>query len=807
MPEWRLRGEVGGSPCTFPLREGDNPIGSVRGNAVVLPVRGVSRRHARLSFCDGAAVVEDAGSRNGVLVNGARVSRATLHAGDRLRLGPVELCLEQVAADEERIRAAVPAAPDRTPGSGPLHGPGVTPTATAAQDDRSARFATVAIGALVAQQIAGKAARDALFLTSFDVRTLPFALLGGALLSAGAVLLFARAQAALSPRRVVPGAIAANAALLVLEWALSLFWRPAAAAVFYLHMALFGVTLASGFWSLVNERFDPHRAKRLVGRIGTGASAGGVIGGLFAWAASALVPVPATLLLMAGLSLLALLALRGLARGAVEAPAERGAPDLLAGFRTLGDSAHLRTLGAFVMLCAAVEVLLEFGLSVQAFGAGLRGGPLLAFFSAFQTGAGLLGLALQALLARRALEGLGLASTAALRPATVACSGLVGALVPGLGSALLARGVDVAFHHSLFRSAYELFYTPLPSVQKRSAKALIDVGCEKLGSAAGGALALALLATGTLAPRLLPASAALGAAGAVLLCRRLHTGYVRSLADSLRSGALQLAPDDVQDSTTLHVWSAAAPPGTQGEASLLHAVRGLHAADPDEVRAALRRAEPLGPTLAGHVLPLLARDDVFPEALRALRRAAPRVTGLLLDALLDPSQPLPLRLRVPRVLRGCPTQRAFDGLLLGLDEPVFELRLECGAALDRLTQRCPGLQLRAEALTAAARRELEDWPADPGQAGRRLDHLGHLLASLHDRPLLRLAFSALRSDERQRGTALEYLGNVLPAELSGAFVAALGGEPGSTSGRSSAELVTELRRRLDAPQGAHSEKG
>ena len=32
--------------------------------------------------------------------------------------------------------------------------------------------------------------------------------------------------------------------------------------------------------------------------------------------------------------------------------------------------------------------------------------------------------------------------------------------------------------------------------------------------------------------------------------------------------------------------------------------------------------------LSEHLPDLLARDDVFPEALRALRRAAPRVTGL-----------------------------------------------------------------------------------------------------------------------------------------------------------------------------------
>ena len=44
-----------------------------------------------------------------------------------------------------------------------------------------------------------------------------------------------------------------------------------------------GALVISGFWSVVNERFDPHSAKGMVSRIGTGATVGGVVGGLVAW--------------------------------------------------------------------------------------------------------------------------------------------------------------------------------------------------------------------------------------------------------------------------------------------------------------------------------------------------------------------------------------------------------------------------------------------------------------------------------------------------------------------------------------------
>jgi hypothetical protein len=47
----------------------------------------VSRRHALLRFRDGAWIVSDLSSTNGITVNGARVGRCQLRPGDRLGLG------------------------------------------------------------------------------------------------------------------------------------------------------------------------------------------------------------------------------------------------------------------------------------------------------------------------------------------------------------------------------------------------------------------------------------------------------------------------------------------------------------------------------------------------------------------------------------------------------------------------------------------------------------------------------------------------------------------------------------------------
>jgi pSer/pThr/pTyr-binding forkhead associated (FHA) protein len=54
----------------------------------------VSRRHAQLTHRDGKWVIQDLASTNGTLVNGERVGRAALRAGDLVTLGELTILLD-----------------------------------------------------------------------------------------------------------------------------------------------------------------------------------------------------------------------------------------------------------------------------------------------------------------------------------------------------------------------------------------------------------------------------------------------------------------------------------------------------------------------------------------------------------------------------------------------------------------------------------------------------------------------------------------------------------------------------------------
>ncbi|WP_437722390.1 hypothetical protein [Sorangium sp. So ce861] len=791
----------------------------------------------------------------------------------------------------------------------------------ASESSRPVLIAALASGAMIAQQVAGRATRDALFLASFGADDVPKVMAAGAALSFGAVLLLSRALLQLSPARVVPATCAASSVLLGLEWALALRSPGAAALVFYLHVAVFGATLISAFWSLVNERFDPHTARHSMGRIAGGGTLGGVIGGVFAWRAGHLMDAPTMLLALAGLSGLAALAtyllgasLPGATPAGAEGHAEHHAGAAAAGtaaaaasgastaaspsgLRALRESPHLRDLALLVGLGAVSGALFDVALSAEAAAAMRDRNELLSFFALFHLSVSLLSFLVQSLAATFSLDRLGLAATIGILPAAVLTSSLSIVVAPRLWSASIVRATEAVLRNSLFRSGYELLYTPLPPDQKRSIKTLIDVGFDRIGTAAGSGLAMVLLA---LAPGgSLPLLIGLGTAAAgvtLLFTPRLHRGYVAALEGSLRSGAVSLDPANVVDATTRRTLSgtvdalsrdkvlaelaalrrgtAARPdagrapgdgerislagppisarppvsahapgdgprgrlPPEGGERTIaegplsarsasaalssdpvLAAVADLRSGEPERVRRALAR-EP-DPALVPHLLPLLERDGLISDAIRALRAVAPRATGQLLDALLDPAVSLAVRRRIPRVLQACPTQRAADGLMLGLADERFEVRYQCGVALARLLQQRAPIQLRRDDVIAAATREIaidrRVWDAQPPNASppgeaplsarllvertsRSLEHVFRVLSLCLEREPLEIAYRALHADDAHlRGTALEYLENVLPAPIRESLWPYLGARPAAP-----AEPLTAAEPRAGEPGAA-----
>src|SRR5689334_4383578 len=115
-----------------------------------------------------------------------------------------------------------------------------------------------------------------MFLARFPATSLPTVIGASAVLSLVAVSMTSRLMARKGRSRFVPALFALNALAFVLEWALAPSFSGVSAAAIYVHTSVAGGLMISGFWSIVNERFDPHVARRNIIRITTGATLGGL---------------------------------------------------------------------------------------------------------------------------------------------------------------------------------------------------------------------------------------------------------------------------------------------------------------------------------------------------------------------------------------------------------------------------------------------------------------------------------------------------------------------------------------------------
>lgn len=681
------------------------------------------------------------------------------------------------------------------------------------------RLAMLTAALAVGQQVAGKSLREGLFLSTFALGDLPKAMLGSALLAIPVALLVARVMTTLGPGRLAPVLFALSAALSLLEWALLPRLPRAIALLVYLHVSIGGALLMSTFWSIVNERFDPHTLKRLVGRIAAGATLGGLVGGAAMERVAHWLDARSTLPVVALSCLAAAAGSRQLAK--TFAPGA-GAGQPVSRPRLIF-SGYLWTLALLVASSAAASAFADFGLKQLAAARYASAEDLVRFFAVLYTGASLLSFLLQALVARPLFEAIGLGGALAVAPLGGVVLGAVSCLAPSFGSAAALRGGDLALGPSLFRSAFEPLFTPLPAATKRGAKALIDVVFDKGGDACASLLVL-LIGMGS--PFLVARAPALFATFAfalsLLLALRARQGYVAELERSLRAGTVRL--DEVEDPGAKLTLSATAlgidrktlleqigrhqaglrAPLPQprdlelsGEARvLLEDVAVLLGSDTRALHALLERPL-LDPKLAAFAVPHLATPELVKPALGALRAMGPDVVGLLADVMLSAQQPLEVRRRVPHVLRALRGPRVCSALTRALSADALQVRYRAALALLEVTHDERALLPDSKEVFALAFDEIARGPL----SAEASDHVFALLALATTRGSLELVRQGLRTDDvKLRGTALEYLESLLPEAVRGPLVQALAEriEQRAAAARSENQLLDELKRSIRA---------
>jgi hypothetical protein len=675
-------------------------------------------------------------------------------------------------------------------------------------------LAAAGAAAVTAQFVSGKATRDALYLTSLDYTTLPAMLIATSACSILLVALHIRAARRLAPSTLVPAAFVASAILFLAEWWLRPVAPALAAVVVYLHISCAGPLLASGFWLVSAERFDPHTQRRQLGQLAGIGTLGALVGAVAAERLGATVGTPSLLLFLALLQAGCAWFVRVLA---AELPRAKpmldttGRPESVAlktrsGLGVVVEAPHLRRLAYVVLLGTTSAGLLDYLFKVQATEMFGRGDHLLQFFAIYYAATSVLIFLLQMSPASAAIERRGLAVSSSMPSLAVLFGSTGSLLVPGFASVVLARAGEAVFRESFFRTGREIAYAPIPADEQRAAKPVIDVACARLGDALSGCLIrLALLLTPAMQIPALQLVALVGSIAALAVASRLKSGYIRSLENSLlETGSIPPpvpAPAVTAPASGIRPGESRGVPRGRGEQteSPVSArislppdacdILRLRSRDRDQILPVLERPEGLTPALVPYVVPLLAWDAVAEHAVCALRPVAEAHLTTLVDALTDRNQDFAVRRRLVRVFSVCASQRAADGLMRGLDDVRFDVRFHAARSLTEVAGRNPAIVIDAARVWTLVEREvgvtrfvwegrrLLDRPTSTDalspldefvrdRAGTSLAHVFTLLGLVLPREPLQAAFQSLQTDDaRLQATALEYLEGILPPAI------------------------------------------
>jgi ATP:ADP antiporter, AAA family len=253
------------------------------------------------------------------------------------------------------------------------------------------------------------------------------------------------------------------------------------------------------FWIGVNDFFNPHQAKRLIGFLVTGGLLGGIGGSLLT---SRLVHLinPVNLILVCPAILLLMLVLvnllhkeRETTRAGPEADKARAGTGIgyLESFRTVRGNRYLRILAGVLASAMVIGQLVKYQFNFMVKAQGWDKSTQTSFIATFFLAILVISTVFHLATTGQFLKKFGIRLALLVAPSVLLLGSLAVFLIPASGLlvwACLLRGTDRAFDTTISQSVRELLYIPVPADIKYKAKIFIDMFVNKFGAGLGAAL-------------------------------------------------------------------------------------------------------------------------------------------------------------------------------------------------------------------------------------------------------------------------------------------------------------------------------
>lgn len=401
----------------------------------------------------------------------------------------------------------------------------------------------------VASFLLAKPIRNGLFLATYGAHQLVYVYVGVPLALTAAVPLFGRLAARVNQRTITTGTLIFFCLNVIGFWyAFRYLEVPGLPAIFYIWVNCYGIIVPVQAWTFANRVFDTRQARRLFGLIGSGASAGAIVGGLLAQVLVGMVGTVNLLLVLAGLiaacAVVVNLGWKVRRRDTAYSASAKTPLRFSETARLVARDPYLRLIAAMVFIVAIVTQWSQFQFSLSA---ELRFADdpdrLTRFFGGFNFVMGIVALLVQLFVTGPALRQYGVGVTILLLPIALAFGSSMILAFPVLWTVLMTNALDQGLRFSIDKATFELLYLPIPSNIKANVKGIIDLLVNRLADGVGGVLLGVMTQGFSLVVFTLP-GAGLGLQGIaavnlvllvvwIAIAVALRRGYVDAIRDSI----------------------------------------------------------------------------------------------------------------------------------------------------------------------------------------------------------------------------------------------------------------------------------
>lgn len=496
--------------------------------------------------------------------------------------------------------------------------------------------------------IAGRIARDALFLTVFSNKDLAYMYISIAVMVPLPAYFYARVADRVRRDHLILATLVVIAVSMALTRLLLNTGQRWVFIFLYNFVEVFGTFLMLQFWTFAGDLFSSREAKRLFPVIGAGGLVGSVVSGVTVSGLAKLIGTEDLLWLQIAMLMCCGLIVRRLGRmenaRLTESIVQVQAPGrTAAGFQVKSQvenvfaSKHLKIIALMTVATFITVPLIDYQFKVLAKEAFTDAGVvdtdgLSSFMGLFFGVTGIVAAVMQLGLTSRLLERFGVVVSLLVLPIALLL-GLTGMLL-GVASAfacsMFMKGSENAFRYSIYDATVQVIYTPVPGHIRGRAKTFIDGIVKPASGGVAGAAMVALVGPLNLPITSLAIVALLLGltwCGLILMIRR---EYVAELLATLRRRRLDFSEQDL---------------AITDEATVLVLRRTLESSDPSEVRNAVELAR----RVQGH--------DISNEVARLLRR-----------------EEADLRVRALEILSHTPNHTVSDEILACFDDPDEDVK-------------------------------------------------------------------------------------------------------------------------------------